>query len=141
LASGSGQSIPATTLGGNVNLHSGDVFLVHITYDGTTLTMTITDATMQADTFATFVRGEHNGYGGWQHCACGLTAGTGGSTGIITWSFTILSGIHARVPRAPQKQSRTTGHFVTWNSNRGGTYRQVDVEFPGSLASEASSLP
>ena len=33
----------STTLGGGVSLQSGDVFAVHMTYNGTTLTMTITD--------------------------------------------------------------------------------------------------
>jgi hypothetical protein len=38
---------PAVMLGG-VNLHSGDIFRVHITYDGTTLTMTVTDTVTNA---------------------------------------------------------------------------------------------
>jgi len=32
---GASPTTPATTLGGNVNLHSGDVFNVHLTYNGT----------------------------------------------------------------------------------------------------------
>ena len=44
---------PAITLGGGVNLHSGDPFKVHLTYNGTTLTMTITDANVPTRTFTT----------------------------------------------------------------------------------------
>ena len=40
---GASPTIPATTLGGGVNLHSGDIFQVQMSYDGTTLSMTITD--------------------------------------------------------------------------------------------------
>jgi len=45
--------LPATALSGGVNLHSGDIFKVHMTYDGTTLTMTITDTVNTTQTFTT----------------------------------------------------------------------------------------
>ena len=45
--------MPATTLGGGVNLHSGDIMKAHMTYDGTTLTLTITDTVNTAQTFTT----------------------------------------------------------------------------------------
>ena len=43
---GSSPTVPAVTLGNGVNLRSGDIFAVHVTYDGTILTMTITDTTI-----------------------------------------------------------------------------------------------
>ena len=43
---GATPTVPALDMrSSGVNLHSGDVFNVHMTYDGTTLSMTITDAT------------------------------------------------------------------------------------------------
>ena len=50
---GAAPNVPATTLAGGVNLHSGDIFQAHMTYNGTTLTLTITDTVVPADTFTT----------------------------------------------------------------------------------------
>jgi hypothetical protein len=93
---GASPTIPATTLGGQVNLHSGDVFNVHITYDGTTLTMTITDSNSPADTFMTSWAVNIPGTVGAPSAYAGFTGGTGGETAtqdILTWTFT---------PGAPQ---------------------------------------
>ena len=88
---GASPTTPATTLGGNVNLHSGDVFNVHITYDGTTLTMTITDAKVPADTFTTSWAVNIPGTVGANTAFAGFTGGTGGQTAtqdVLTWTFT-----------------------------------------------------
>jgi hypothetical protein len=88
---GASPTVPATTLGGNVNLHSGDVFNVHIKYDGTTLTMTITDATTPADTFTTSWAVNIPGAVGGNTAYAGFTGGTGGATAtqeILTWTLT-----------------------------------------------------
>ena len=88
---GASPTIPATTLGGNVNLHSGDVFNVHITYSGTTLTMTITDATTPADTFTTSWTVNIPSTAGANTAYAGFTGGTGGLTAtqdILSWTFT-----------------------------------------------------
>jgi hypothetical protein len=80
---------PATTLGGGVNLHSGDIFQVHITYDGTTLTMTITDTVTNA-TFTTSWAINIPGTVGGNTALVGFTAGTGGQTAkqeIISWTY------------------------------------------------------
>jgi hypothetical protein len=50
---GASPTLPATNLTGGINLHSGDVFLVQMSYEGTTLTMTITDTATPANTFTT----------------------------------------------------------------------------------------
>jgi hypothetical protein len=88
---GASPTIPATTLGGNVNLHSGDVFNIHITYSGTTLTMTITDATTPADTFTTSWTVNIPSTVGANTAYAGFTGGTGGVTAtqdILSWTFT-----------------------------------------------------
>jgi hypothetical protein len=88
---GASPTIPATTLGGNVNLYSGDVFNVHITYDGTTLTMTITDANTPVDTFTTSWPVNIPSTVGANTAYAGFTGGTGGQTAtqdILAWTFT-----------------------------------------------------
>jgi hypothetical protein len=88
---GASPTTPATTLGGNVNLHSGDVFNVHITYSGTTLTMTITDAGIPADFFTTSWTVNIPSTVGANTAYAGFTGGTGGQTAtqdILSWTFT-----------------------------------------------------
>ncbi len=87
---GASPTIPATDMSGSgVNLHSGDVFNVRMTYDGTTLFMRITDATTQA-TFQTswpinipLTVGSNTAY-------VGFTGGTGGASAIqdiLSWLY------------------------------------------------------
>jgi hypothetical protein len=100
---GASPTIPATTLGGGVNLHSGDVFDVQLSYDGTTLTLTITDHNIPSDTFTTSWRvnipstvGNNTGN---NTAYVGFTGGTGGLTAtqdIISWTFT--SGVSIPPP-------------------------------------------
>ena len=88
---GASPTTPAVALGGNVNLHSGDPFSVHMTYDGTTLTMTITDVNVPADTFTTSWAVNIPSIVGANNAWAGFTAGTGGSTAtqeIVSWAFT-----------------------------------------------------
>jgi hypothetical protein len=88
---GASPSIPAITLGGNVNLHSGDVFNVQINYDGIALTMTITDVNMPADTFTESWVVNIPGTVRGNTAYAGFTGGTGGATAtqdILSWTFT-----------------------------------------------------
>ena len=87
---GATPTVPATTLGGGVNLHSGDIFQTHFAYDGTTLTMTITDTTVPADTFTISFPINIPATVGASTAFVGFTAGTGGSTAtqeIIGWTY------------------------------------------------------
>jgi hypothetical protein len=62
-----------------------------MTYNGTTLTMTITDASVPADTFTTSWTVNIPGTVGANTALIGFTAGTGSATAtqdIITWSYT-----------------------------------------------------
>jgi hypothetical protein len=88
---GASPTIPATTLGGNVNLHSGDVFNVQITYDGIALTMTITDANTPADTFTQSWVVNIPGTVCGNIAYAGFTGGSGGATATqdtLNWTFT-----------------------------------------------------
>src|ERR1700738_3888327 len=76
---GASPTSPATTLGGGVNLHSGDIFQVHMTYDGTTLTMTITDTVTNA-TFTNAWTINIPATVGGSTAFVGFTGGTGGQT-------------------------------------------------------------
>jgi hypothetical protein len=74
-----------------VNLHSGDVFNVQMSYNGTTLTMTITDASNPADTFTTsWTVNIPTAVGSSNTAFVGFTGGTGGLSAIqeiLNWSY------------------------------------------------------
>jgi hypothetical protein len=101
-----------------VNLHSGDVFNVHITYNGTTLTWTITDATT-AKTFTASAAVNIPSVIGGNTAFVGFTAGTGGATAtqeIITWTLTSGS------TSATQYETESSTVFNASKSS-GPTYR------------------
>ena len=88
---GAVPTVPAITLGGGVNLHSGNPFNVHITYNGTTLTMTITDATVPSRTFTANWTVNIPSIIGGNTAFVGFTGATGGATAIqelISWTYT-----------------------------------------------------
>ena len=87
---GASPTVPATTLGGGVNLHSGDIFHVHIAYDGTTLTMTITDIVNTANTFTTSWPINIPATVSANTAYVGFTGATGGYTAtqeILSWTY------------------------------------------------------
>jgi hypothetical protein len=87
---GAVPTVPATTIGGGVNLLSGDVMAVHMTYNGTTLTMTVTDASNPSQTFTTSWPVNIPATVG-SSAYVGFTGATGGLVStqqILTWSYT-----------------------------------------------------
>jgi hypothetical protein len=108
-----------------VNLHSGDVMSVHMTYDGATLAMTITDATV-GKSFTTswavnipLVVGASSGY-------AGFTAGTGALTAIqevLTWKY-VPGPAQATLPAItvqPANQAVTAGQTATFTAAATGS--------------------
>ena len=98
---GASPTIAAVTLGGGVNLHSGDIFQVQMSYDGTTLTMTITDTANTAQTFTTSWPINIPGTVGGTTAYVGFTGGTGGCVSnqdILTWSYSPSSSTPAPIP-------------------------------------------
>jgi hypothetical protein len=89
-SNGASPTVPAIDMtSSGVNLHSGDVFNVHMTYDGTTLKMTITDASFPSKTFSTSWMINIPATVG-NTAYVGFTAGTGALTAteeIISWTF------------------------------------------------------
>jgi hypothetical protein len=87
---GANPFTPATDMTSTgLNLHSGDVMNVAVTYDGTTLTWTVTDATTaKTGTFTSTVNipsiiGGSTAY-------VGFTGGTGGATAqqdVLSWTY------------------------------------------------------
>jgi hypothetical protein len=97
---GASPTVPATTLGGGVNLHRGDVMQVHMNYNGATLTLTITDTTNSGDTFTTSWPINIPSTVGGNSALVGFTGATGVSTAIqeiLTW----ISSSSASVPKTP----------------------------------------
>jgi hypothetical protein len=92
---GASPSTPSTDLSpSGVNLHSGDGFNVHMTYDGTTLAWTITDAST-GKTFSTSAAVDIPSIVGGSTGFVGFTGATGGLTAIqeiVSWTFSAASG-------------------------------------------------
>jgi hypothetical protein len=88
---GASASTPSVDLSGSgIDLHSGDVMNVQINYDGTNLSMTITDHTANA-TFTHAWPVNISSVISANTAFAGFTAGTGGLTAIqdiINWTFT-----------------------------------------------------
>ncbi|HSY30538.1 MAG TPA: galactose oxidase-like domain-containing protein, partial [Verrucomicrobiae bacterium] len=87
---GASPTTPASDMtSSGINLHNGDVFRVHMTYDGTTLTMTITDASTAATfTQAWTVNIPSTVQGNTAYA--GFTGATGGYTSnqnILSWTM------------------------------------------------------
>ena len=116
---GASPTIPASDMtSSGVNLHSGDIFRVRVTYNGTTLAWTITDVTT-AKTFSTSASVNIPSTVGGNSAYIGFTSGTGGSTAtqeILTWTYTPGS------PAAIQYETESAAVFNASVSS-GPTYR------------------
>ena len=89
------NSVDLTNTG--INLHSGDVFNVAMTYDGTTLKVTITDTVTQATASQSYAVNIPSLVGG-NTAYVGFTGGTGGLTAvqkILNWTYTPASTLAA----------------------------------------------
>jgi Legume lectin domain/Chitobiase/beta-hexosaminidase C-terminal domain len=106
---GAAPVLPATTLGGNVNLLSGDIFHVVMAYDGTTLTMTITDMSNTAQTFTTSWPINISSTVGGSTAYVGFTGGTGTLESIqeiLTWTYSTTAATGG--PKTPLVYDTTT---------------------------------
>ena len=136
---GATPTIPATTLGGGVNLHSGDVFEVQMVYDGTTLTLTITDATAPADTFVTSFPIDIPATVGGPTALVGFTAGTGGQTAkqeILSWTYSAKATPDFFLTLSPVSRSVSQGKGSTYTATVTATNG-----FSGAVALSAMGLP
>jgi fibronectin type 3 domain-containing protein len=125
-ASPSTPAIDLTSTG--VNLHSGDVFQVLMGYDGTTLSVTMTDTITHATATQTYtvnipqLVGSNTAY-------VGFTGGTGGLTAvqdILTWTY---SPTASTLPAAP---SNLTGSVISGS--------EIDISWTNNANNAASVL-
>ena len=98
---GASPTVPATDLADSgIDLHSGDVFSVALTYDGTNLTETITDTATSASGTWSYPVNIPSAVGG-NTAYVGFTGSTGTATAtqdILTWTYASLP---TAVPTAP----------------------------------------
>ena len=89
-SAGASPTVPSSDLtGSGIDLHSGHVFAVHLTYDGATLAMTISDTSSGASAQRSFPV-DIPGTIGSSTAYAGFTGGTGGLTAIqeiLSWTY------------------------------------------------------
>ena len=112
-------SVDMTSSG--VNLHSGDILHAHITYDGTTLTLTLTD-TVTGASFTTSQPLNIPNIVGANSAYVGFTGGTGGATAIqnvLNWTY-VPSSAAATPTFSPLAGTYTTAQTVTISDTTAG---------------------
>ena len=115
---GAAPTVPAIDLTpSGVNLHSGDVMHAHLTYDGTTLTLTLTDTVTNA-TFTASQAINIPGTVGANTAFVGFTGGTGGTVStqnVLSWTYTPTSSgssTQAPTPTATPTLSPASGTYT-----------------------------
>src|SRR5882724_3700186 len=138
------QTPGSDTTPSGVNLHSGDVMSVHMTYDGTTLTWTITDSTV-GKSFTKSATINIPSFTG-NTAYVGFTGGTGGLTAIqdaLTWTYTpdSTSPVAPSITTQPKNQTVIAGQTATFSVVASGTaplsyqWRQNGSNIPGATSS------
>ena len=139
-------TVPATTLGGGVNLHSGDVFDVKMNYDGATLTLIITDSTTPTHTFTTSFPIDIPATVGGNTAFVGFTAGTGGQTAkqeILNWTYNVTPGFSLTLMEPGRGASSLPATGAVAQGGR-TDYRAVVTPtngFTGTVALSLSGVP
>ena len=144
---GASPTIPATNLStSGVQLNSGDVIHAHIAYDGTNLTLTLTDATTSATVTEVYPVNIPATVGG-NTAYVGFTAGTGGTSAtqnILDWTYsvatpaTVVTAIPVLSPGSGTYTSATT---VTITDTTAGAviYYTTDGSMPTAASTVYSS--
>jgi hypothetical protein len=124
---GASPTVPATDLtSSGVNLHSGDTFKVAMDYNGTTLSMQITDTATSATFSTSFTMNIPSVVGG-NTAYVGFTGGTGGLTAtqdILTWTYTPTTQGPPTAPSIttqPSSQTVNVGQAATFAVVASGT--------------------
>ena len=128
-ANGATPMLPAVDMtSSGVNLLSGDVMNVQLSYNGTTLTLTITDATTSKN-FTTSWAVNIPTTVGSTTALVGFTGGTGGTTAIqdvLNWTYS--TGSSTNPPPPPTSLKATAGNGLvglSWNASTGATSYNV----------------
>jgi hypothetical protein len=124
-----------------VNLHNGNTMNVHMVYNGTTLTMTVTDAVTGKAFLQSFpvnipqVIGSNTAYIGFSGGSGGLTA----SQKILTWTFVSSAAVATQAPViSPDGGSFTTAQSVSIKSATTGAVAYYTID--GSAPTTASPV-
>jgi hypothetical protein len=134
---GASPTFPAIDMTNSpINLHSGDIFKVHITYDGTWLVMTITDATTGKNFVEVWPVNIPSVVGG-SAALVGFTGGTGTSTAtqeIVSWTYA------AGTPQMlePVQYEPESAALFGASVSSGPTYRVL--AFPGFTDGQGTTL-
>ena len=115
----------AGSAAGSLSFQSGDVMSVQMTYNGTTLTMQITDTVTKATYSTSFTVNIPSVVGG-STAYVGFTGGTGGLTAIqdiLTWTYTPTGGtpVAPTITTQPSNQTVTAGQTATFTVVASGT--------------------
>jgi hypothetical protein len=144
---GASPTVPAVALGNGVSLLSGDIFQVHMRYDGTALTMTITDTANPSQTFTTSWAVDIPGTVGGNTAYVGFTAATGHSVAnqdVITWTYsntqatpppppTTKTPVVYRTTALPAVSSGPTFRTFAYGGFPDGTGTILDAKGPGDF--------
>ena len=144
---GASPTVPSVDMtSSGVNLHSGDIFQVHMAYNGTNLAMTVTDASTGKVFSQTFSNINIPSVVGGNTAYVGFTGGTGGSTAIqeiITWTFSSVASQVSAPQISPAPGSYTGPVTVTITDATSGatiTYTtDGSTPVPGSHGTTISS--
>lgn len=146
---GAAPTVPAINLGGGVWLHNGHVFNVHMVYDGTTLSMTITDASVPSDTFTTSWNVNIPGTIGSTTAFAGFTGATGGLTAtqdILTWTFNSSASQPPPPPTQYEAESVPAvgvpdARVFSWSGFTNGVGISVDATQVGNYIAFTLNVP
>jgi hypothetical protein len=114
---GAAPTIPSINLSTTgINLHSGDVMQAHMVYDGTNLTMTLTDTVTGGTVTEVFPVNIPSMVGG-NTAYVGFTGGTGSTSAtqnVLSWTYVSPAGNAVAMPTfSPMGGSYTTPQTVT----------------------------
>jgi hypothetical protein len=133
-----------------VNLHSGDIFQVHVTYNGTTLAWTVTDSTT-GKLFSTSANVNIPNTVGGNTAFVGFTGGTGGQTAtqeILTWTFgssatsaAIQFETESPVNFNASTSSGPTYRVFTWAGFKNGSGTTMDGTAAGQFVTITLNVP